>query len=261
MSDFAKDSGHWYKEDGTPAYEVNYVSKAGTRPTTLRDAKKMGLLPSVTGIMGVIAKPALERWKINQAVESALTSPHLEAYKAGELSERDFLELIDKDARESAKKAAERGSQIHGYIERWFKDGYTGPGECGDYIETACIAIDKVCGRAGLFREFDAEKSCANLDLRYAGKVDLHSKSLNIVIDYKTKDGDLSNVKAYDEQCAQLVAYAHALGMPDALLANIFFSRDDHNAYKVHVWSEEDKAKGWELFKAARELYRVIKGV
>ena len=39
----------------------------------LRDARKHGYVPSVTTIIGMAAKPSLENWKINQALNSAIT--------------------------------------------------------------------------------------------------------------------------------------------------------------------------------------------
>ena len=61
----ASESQHWYDRNGTPAYSV--IAKNGVpRPTTLRDARKLNLVPSVTTILNVAAKPALEAWKLNQ---------------------------------------------------------------------------------------------------------------------------------------------------------------------------------------------------
>ena len=40
----ATESGHWYQADGTPAYEIKKPG-GGMRPATLRDARKLGLLP------------------------------------------------------------------------------------------------------------------------------------------------------------------------------------------------------------------------
>ena len=69
---YAKESGHWYEMDGTPRYRI--VGKNGKeRNTTLADARKLDLLPSVTTIMKEAAKPGLERWKGDQLLLSALT--------------------------------------------------------------------------------------------------------------------------------------------------------------------------------------------
>ena len=66
------ESEHWYSKTGESAYTI-VGSNGKERNTNLRDARKHGYVPSVTTILGVAAKPALENWKINQALNSALT--------------------------------------------------------------------------------------------------------------------------------------------------------------------------------------------
>ena len=85
------------------------------RNTTLRDAKTLGLVPSVTTIIGMIAKPSLENWKINQALNSALS---LERYENESLDE--FSARCKHDSKKISIEAAERGTKIHGMIERGF---------------------------------------------------------------------------------------------------------------------------------------------
>lgn len=77
MKLFNPDNAHWYKRDGEPLHSV-LSGRGEPRPTTLRDARKLGLLPSVTNILGVINKPELVEWKMTQAVLAALTLPRLE---------------------------------------------------------------------------------------------------------------------------------------------------------------------------------------
>ena len=71
FSKFKSESGHWYSQDGEPMYTI-IGANGKERNTTLRDAKSLGLVPSVTTIIGTIAKPALENWKIDQALKSAI---------------------------------------------------------------------------------------------------------------------------------------------------------------------------------------------
>ena len=107
---YASNAGHWYTRTGEPAYTVK--GKNGTeRPTTLRDARQLGLLPSVTTITNEANAPGLNNWKENQVLLSALTLPRIE----GE-SEDVWVERIKADAKETAKKAADRGTQIHAWI-------------------------------------------------------------------------------------------------------------------------------------------------
>ena len=62
----------------------------------LRDAKKEGLVPSVTTVLNIVAKPSLEKaWKINKALEASIElqqgedEPNEEfIYRCGNSSER-----------------------------------------------------------------------------------------------------------------------------------------------------------------------------
>ena len=110
----SSDSVHWYKQDGAPMYTVKGKNGAD-RPTTLRDARTMALVPSVTTILKVAAKPGLEQWKLEQMLLSALTLP-----KAPEESEKAYIARIVADSKETGKQAAEAGTRIHESIEAWF---------------------------------------------------------------------------------------------------------------------------------------------
>jgi hypothetical protein len=70
----AAESLHWYDRDGKPAYTVK-AKDGSDRPATLRDARKLNLVPSVTTIIRCAAAPGLELWKANQLMMAALTLP------------------------------------------------------------------------------------------------------------------------------------------------------------------------------------------
>ena len=69
---FKSESGHWYTQEGEPMYTI-VGANGKERNTTLRDAKSLGLVPSVTTIIAIAAQPALENWKMNQILKSAIT--------------------------------------------------------------------------------------------------------------------------------------------------------------------------------------------
>ena len=87
------ESVHWYRKDGAPQYTVK-AKDGSDRPTTLRDARKMSLVPSVTTILKIAAKPGLEAWKQEQMLLAALTLPRLD----GE-SEKDMVARIVADSK------------------------------------------------------------------------------------------------------------------------------------------------------------------
>jgi len=235
----ASESQHWYDRDGKPAYSV--IAKNGEpRPTTLRDARKLNLVPSVTTILSCASKPALEAWKLNQMMLACLTLPKVD----GE-TEEAFIGRIVKDSKEQAKMAAERGTTIHGALESFYEGIYL-----ADFMDYQ-VGVDTSIQNSFGTPEWSVEKSFCH-ELGFGGKVDLHSKSGNgIVIDFKTKEfKDPSTVDAYDEHLMQLCAYRVGLGIPNARCANVFVSVTDPGLVKIIEWSEDEMKKGWIMFQS-----------
>jgi hypothetical protein len=114
-SGIASQSGHWYATNGNAAYEIE-KKDGGMRPVNLRDARKHNLVPSVTTVMQVMAKPGLEVWKQKQVLLAALTLP----MQDGE-SLDDYASRIVADSKQQAIEAAQRGTNIHAAIEAHIK--------------------------------------------------------------------------------------------------------------------------------------------
>ena len=237
MSDFATAGGHWYKQDGSPFYTI--IGKNGKeRPVTLRDARPVGAVPSVTGIIRCAAAPQLEKWKRNQILLSALTLPHFP-----DETEDAWLARVEQDWQEQGKTAAERGTAIHAAIEQHYR-GERPSEDLWDWVVKTKTEIDGTCGKW----DWSAERSFAS-PLGYGGKTDLHC--LQWVIDVKTKDGDVTQDKmtTYDEHAMQAAAYRHGLGYQNARCAILFVGRDVPSAQLVEL-SEENLSQGWAMFKA-----------
>jgi hypothetical protein len=79
----------------------------------LRDARKFDLVPSVTNVLGVIAKPELTAWLQEQAVLAALTLPRID----GE-SEDVFAKRVVTDSLTTRDGAADFGTAFHHGAER-----------------------------------------------------------------------------------------------------------------------------------------------
>ena len=234
VESYASQSGHWYKLDGTPAYTI--IGKNGKeRNTTLRDARTENLVPSVTTILKVAASPGLEVWKQNQLLMAALTLPRVD----GE-DEAEYIKRIIMDSKETASKAAERGTQIHGAIEQHYETGLHDI-EYGDFVAGTVEAVAKSFGE----QAWKAEKSFATES--YGGKIDLHSD--NVVLDFKTKDFDADNFPAaYDENLMQLAAYRDGLRLSKARCANVFVSRTVPGLVHVVEHSEESLQRAFKMF-------------
>jgi hypothetical protein len=243
---FVSEAGHWYTRDGSPAYTVT-SNDGKTRNTTLRDARKLNLVPSVTTILNVAAKPGLELWKQQQLLLAALTLPKIDSE-----SEDDYIDRIIRDSKEQGKAAADAGTDIHASIESF----YLGKPRSThlSHVKGTVDALLKHFGR----QSWVAEKPFAH-EMGFGGKCDLHC--LDIVVDIKTKEfGDSKEVEAYDEHIMQLAAYRIGLGMPEARCANLFVSRTVPGLVKIIEHSEDDIKKGFEMFTHLLKYWQLSKG-
>lgn len=245
----ASEGGHWYSRDGSCVYEIRGAN-GNMRPVNLRDARKLGLVPGVSSIAQMEYKPALERWKIEQALMAALTLPRLPNEDEGA-----FLERARTDSQEQARKAADRGTQIHAAIQGHFEGA-----PCdADHIPFVMPVRGYLAQRFGEL-PWAAERSFAHV-LGYGGKSDLTGP--DAVVDFKCKDfGPEKTAKdlAWPEHCMQLAAYAHGFGMPGATCANIFVSTRQPGLIITREWDPDEIAEAWEAFKCLLKLWQIRRG-
>jgi len=180
------ESGHWYLPNGSPAYTIIGKSTGRERPTTLADARKLGLLPSVTTIINTIQKAGLDTWKQQQVLLAALTLPRLP-----DEPESDWLARVMQDSKATGREAAERGTHIHGIIESFYEGVYIP--ELPPYVRAVESVINEHFGQ----QLWVSEKSFAYGG--YGGKCDLVAKS-GFVVDFKTTEKDLDKLIRFAQE-------------------------------------------------------------
>lgn len=255
MTVIAKESGHWYTKTGEPAYTQPNKSKGGERPTTIKDAKKHGLLPSVTTIMSIIAKPGLEIWKQNQILHAAATLPKIE----GE-SVDDWCKRVVADSQEQGRDARDKGTEIHGAIERYF----LGFDYNLEYVKEVEL-VRSLLHDLGI-KHVATEKSFANTDHGFAGKIDFvgeDSDGFPVIIDFKTTDfKDKKSKYHWPEMGCQLAAYSVGLRHHGvARLLNVFISRNlPEPKIDFYEWEDHEIFVAWEKFYHMLMLWKLEKG-
>jgi hypothetical protein len=250
-------SSHWYAKDGSTAYGAS-----------LKEAREMGYLPSVTTVDKVIANEGLEIWKVRQAVMSALTMPKL--YYPDELnnyhaeSDADYIARILDDSRQQARKAAKLGSVIHKLAERYISGKplfFRGArADVWTLFEPLRIYIDEALQKG--------ESEVVLIGDGYAGKADYISK--DIIADFKTtfmtasdvkKDGTIKKAKIYDSWGRQLAAL-QATGRGHRDCVSVIISTNvDYPGVWFYYWSQLELDKHYEVFKSALNIYRIQKGL
>lgn len=239
----ASESGHWYTRTGEPCYQVL------GKPATLRHARTMGLVPGVSTILQMEAKPQLTNWLIDQALMAALTLPRF-----NDETDDEFIVRAKEDSKQQAKKAAEKGTQIHAAIQSYFE---TGAIDFSFGRETVAVRdwVNQRYGGDG----FRAEQSFAH-PTGYGGKSDL--VGLGVVIDFKTKDfGPEKEGKdlAWPEHVMQLAAYADGFGFDKPDCVNVFISTRTPGLIRVREWDDDEIAEGRRAFSLLLELYKIRK--
>ncbi len=200
------ENGHWYAQDGTPAYTVIAKGTGLPRATTLRDARQLGLLPSVTTILRVLDKPALTAWKIEQACLAVLTSP-----RPAEEPIDTFVERILKTEKvqdQETEAARDRGTEIHAAIEDYFQGRTIAP-DIEPWVAPAIKALMP-------YGELVATEKVL-VGEGYTGKTDLilQAPACWWLWDFKStkKLPDPTKGGAWSEHRLQLAAYAKAFNL------------------------------------------------
>jgi len=245
-------AAHWYTASGEPMYEVKAKSRVGMKAVTLREARELKLYPSVTTILQVINKPALEAWKIEQGIMAALTLPRLENEPLD-----IFAHRVVQDMDSQVSDAADFGSQIHAGIEQMLlgnmADAVMPNVELHPYLEHVEQWI-----KANVVKVHAVEKIVVHPS-GYAGKLDLHCELKDVgeaVVDFKTQG--IKNRKAvfYDEWPLQLVAYAGALEtLKGVRLVSVVVNSKQPEPVQTQMWTGDY----WYIFLSAFNLWKYLK--
>tara|TARA_E500000305_G_scaffold81562_1_gene67377 strand:+ start:1047 stop:1928 length:882 start_codon:yes stop_codon:yes gene_type:complete len=251
--------GHWYYPDGRPLHTVQ--SKDGSeRNTTKRDARKLGLYPSVTTVTKVIGNPSLDRWKQQQMLNACVAMP----IRQGE----DLAEYEAKVKGMAQKKMVDArafGSLMHNAIDELNKSFFLGSeyAEIADYVKHYAQWL-----KESKVEILDSEFVAVSDRYGYAGQVDAIAKvdGKMTLLDYKTQDvktDSKGNLKPnyYDSWLWQLAAYKNAewAGKPKRITQVMSVVLCSHTPAPpmIKVWSKDELDAGWKTFRAACEIWQL----
>jgi len=229
---------HYYKQDGTPAH---FEGKNG-QATTLREARKLNLLPSVTTIISdILRKPQLESWRIEQGIIKGL------AHKQEDNeTEHDYIKRIKVLADQESQIAMSKGTEIHSELE-------TGKGRWAEEWQ-------KVMESAKL-RVSWQERTLVAAD--YAGKADIMIVKDNrfFLCDFKGQVWDDKKPRIYSDWAYQLAAYKSICEKTSRVdgCASIVFNRDDATQWHIYYWDGAEIDRAWEVFVRLKDIWFLVK--
>ena len=251
-----EESSHWYRANGDACHSVPTSSpkaKSKTRPVKITDAIQLGLYPSVTTILSVMAKPQLDKWKQKQVQDAtrrmlaqlvavqdgkqptAQDVDYLRILVAPDITKQAEVDLVAQfqekcieEAFRPVEEAADAGTLIHGGAELALQGK--------DYEEDAPVYLPalkenfplktfvepiKAFVEENEIRITGNEVRTVNHNEGYAGTIDapMRSKRGLGILDFKTRKTDPRYpCDPYDGQPMQIAAYhvSHYGCVPEA---------------------------------------------
>ncbi len=270
------ESSHWYTPNGDPAH------RWGGKPTTLHTAKELqrkqglSLYPSVTNCLNILAKPALVRWFIEQAIISVF----ILLEEAGMLNAKGknlCHDIIEEGAygQEFKQRAYEhsrqRGGRATDFGTRWhaMAEAINNGDEPAEDLELEpYVPLYRAWKERQIGEIHFAEMNVVNKDNGYAGCADLvcelkdHPDDI-FVLDFKTTGKPPKQLRAWPDHCYQLASYAQAIQQhfPKKTIrtANVLVSSIEPSEPKIHIWKLAEQGNGWQIFKAVTEIWQRTK--
>lgn len=196
---------------------------------TLADARKLNLRPSVTKIIGILDKPALNDWKIEQACLAILTSKQNDGEALDAFVHRVLHEERVQD--QEAAKARDVGTQIHDALEAALT-GKEWDRSLTAFVEPI-IAWQQATGKV-----YWAEKILVGNG--YAGRADvlIEMPSGLLLADFKTT-GKLPDKDSWLEHKLQTAAYAATLPVDKPIATgNVYISTKEPGKYAVFTQAD-----------------------
>lgn len=249
--DFA--GSHWYEYRANgwePLYEPG-------KTFTLREARKLSaegriVVPSVTTVMGVLAKPQLDKWK-QENVAKACWDQHRQSTT---WEEQSWIDQALATASGASKGAMDLGTRIHQAAEDYIAGK--------DYDASLAPYIEAIAAKRAAMGIKDSvtEQCMGSARWGYAGRCDDHSTQGMVIRDIKSRRSKGKKVPVYETDTLQLSAYLYArfgnAGFAGGKGEIWGISTSDPGLLTVHEFSGAELVASFECFLSLVKVWQHI---
>ena len=243
-------AAHWYTRAG--------VLQEGAG---LRRARTEDLLPSVTTIQDMIAKPDLQVWIEREGIRAALRSP-----LQGSEHEEDAIRRIKAERWQSGEKIRSLGTMVHAELEKVLADWPRREALLPDpplrgLVEPVVRWIELTYPEADTVL---AERRVTH-NLGYAGTADalVQQGPFAALLDFKTQRPKNGALKTWPEWAEQLAAYQRALGFSGtdcrcwSIVIDVTGELHGEDKHLFYAWPDAGIERGWRAFAATLNAHQV----
>ena len=233
---YPKSSAHWYTRKGEPMHTVIAKGSGKPRNTTLTDARKLDLVPSVTTILNIISKPSIINWKVRLAIKAGI--------ETGD-PEKAVEQLEDEST-----VASKRGTRYHKALEEMLSGSLSLRQTAIEYdvpeltLEVVQRWVDTEYKDAFVCEQPFALKY-------YGGCIDLWSPELTT--DFKTSE----KPKSWPEHAWQIAAYSN--GKPAMRSCILLISTLEPGLIEPVFYDQDQLDEGYTIFYRALQLWQALK--
>jgi len=248
----------WYKKDGTLYTDLIKQKNGKLRDANVRDARELGLAPSVTSIIDVLAKPGLVRWKEGKLIGGSWSFTDDYIFYHGGKPPLDLVkDYVYEEYKQEMEKVTGFGTDVHRYVEHWLTTGEKlkpkPENKVSPFLDPLYTFLEKNAIKG------TSEKSFYNKieDKGYAGTKDLEDDVY--VTDFKTQDTKgTGKFVYYPESLWQGAAYVYGT---DKKFRNIYISSTEPGLFKIKEYKPEEVAKAGRIFACLLGTFYEIKGL
>lgn len=238
--------------------EVSLLYSPGNHTYRARIKDKEYKVPSVTSVLGVISKPALIPWAVNNTVELIRAS-----IGSGVEHSESFLEEVYAQAKKESGRikqhAANIGTEAHKVLEEYIHTGAAPANLEGEVGRCVRAGIDWLSSQE--IRWIAQELPIYSRRYRYSGRLDglAEVNGVLTLLDWKTS----KNV--YSEYRLQTAAYNKAVEEedPSKVIQQRILIRlgKEDGAFDPHVYPRNTLRKDFCAFLGAKRLYDQLKHI
>ena len=243
-------AAHWYTRAG--------VLQEGAG---LRRARTEELLPSVTTIQDMVAKPGLQVWIEREGIRAALRSP----LSPGE-DEDAAVRRVKEERYQAGRKITDLGTLVHAELEKVLSDWPRREALLPDpplrgLVEPVIRWIERTYPEADTVL---AERRVTH-NLGYAGTADALVKQgqFAALLDFKTQRPKNGKLTTWPEWVQQLAAYGRALGFAGtdcrcwSVVIDVTGELQGEDKHLFHAWEPAEVEHGWHTFRTTLELHQM----